>query len=73
MLNYPVPQAKLEKQLKSGVRYVTSIAFGGHCELVSYLICTGDTHHWLRTIANQFIATVKLVYLAKLTSRVAIM
>ena len=30
VLNYPTPQAKFASQLKPGVRYITSIGFGGH-------------------------------------------
>ena len=52
VLNNPFPQATFAMQLKPGVRYITSIGFGGH--------------------SNQFIGVVKLIYLAQLTNRVAI-
>ncbi|KAI5478250.1 GDP-fucose protein O-fucosyltransferase [Pseudohyphozyma bogoriensis] len=52
VINFDEPQETVQKQMKKGVRYVTSLAYGGH--------------------ANQFISIGKLLYLAKLTHRVAI-
>lgn len=52
-MNSLEPQDRMDSQLKKGVRYVTTVAYGGH--------------------ANQFIALVKLLYLAKITNRVAIL
>ncbi|KAL8286991.1 hypothetical protein RQP46_003997 [Phenoliferia psychrophenolica] len=52
VLNFEEPQETLKMQMKLDVRYVTSVAFGGH--------------------ANQFISIGKLLYLAKILDRVAI-
>lgn len=52
VLNFATPQDTLAAQLKAGVRYITTMAYGGH--------------------ANQFISIQKMLFMAKQTSRVAV-
>lgn len=53
VLQHAEPQETFFSQLLPGVRYITSMSYGGH--------------------ANQFVGISNLLYVAKITNRVAIM
>lgn len=72
-MNFDTPQETVKMQLKNGVRYVTSMAYGGHGALFrsgrrNLTLTSCSSRH----TANQFISIQKMLYFAKLTNRVGI-
>lgn len=78
ILRFPdAPQDTLQSQLKSGVRYITTMSYGGHGASSPFRApaAQADLPTPARPpslAANQFMAIENLLYLAKLLSRVAI-
>lgn len=71
-MNFEEPQQTLASQLKPGVRYLTGMGFGGHCESSNIIRLSWELT-FSKFQANQFIAVLKLIYLSKITNRVAVM